>query len=60
MEELLLVADAARRMRPDELEDLVRLIAWVASQPESEEEACTRAIEDFARERGVVLTSPVI
>lgn len=36
-------------------DDVLNLIAWIALQPESEEEACALLIDAFARERGLKL-----
>ena len=57
MEELIGFHDAAQRLSPKALEDLFQLIKWISLQPESEEDACTRAIEAFASKRGLRLPS---
>lgn len=52
MDECEEIRGAAARLRPQQLDELSGLLAWIAAQPESAEEECEKAIEAFAKSRG--------
>lgn len=57
MDDVVALCEAADRMCPRAFNDLLDLLTWIATQPDSEEEACERAIDDFARQRGLNLSA---
>lgn len=55
MDEWIALATAAGELKREHLEELIVLVEWLATQPETEEDACIAAIDSFAAERGVRL-----